>query len=572
MPSQCHRLFNVVNGELVVSCCLALVTALGHAEVRQSDETGDEGGIAGVIGTGFNYQGVLKQSGVPFNGQAEFAFSLWDAPTGGNFIADSIPPSQYVDVVDGQFNAMIDFGPTAFLANEPRYMVVAVRVPPGTGSFTGLAPRQSITPTPWAMYALNGAGLTLPYIVSASANDLSLLQMTNTHPAGGGVYGNATVYGVAGDSTSGYGVLGRATQGNGYAVHGQNVPTGNSGSLGTGAFGAQGQHSITGNHGEIGTANYGVHGSAIDPGGYGVHGSHTSTANYGSLGFSLGGAYGQHTSSGNYAYLGTASHGVLARVGTTELSDVAVEGYHDVFNSTGRLGTAGAGVVGFTGAFWNTASLGTLASCVVAVLDHFEGSVGAPVAAAIHSTCNLSYGYSAYFAGVSGSKNYFEQAVGIGTLSPTFQLQLSTNSAAKPTSNTWTIASDERLKKDINTIAHALDDLLALRGVTYRWKDPASQGGMDGTYTGMIAQEVEKVFPEWVSENAEGTKHLTVIGFEGLVIEALRELRSEKDAQLVEQKQQLDAQQTELTALNEQIATLQAQVDALITTTKEHQQ
>ena len=35
--------------------------------------------------------------------------------------------------------------------------------------------------------------------------------------------------------------------------------------------------------------------------------------------------------------------------------------------------------------------------------------------------------------------------VGIGTTSPSYQLQLSTDSAAKPTSNTWTIASDARI-------------------------------------------------------------------------------------------------------------------------------
>lgn len=134
--------------------------------------------------------------------------------------------------------------------------------------------------------------------------------------------------------------------------------------------------------------------------------------------------------------------------------------------------------------------------------------------------------------------------VGIGTNSPGFQLELSTNSAAKPTSNTWTISSDQRLKKNIQPIEHSLDRLLALRGVTYQWIDPASQGGMDGTYTGMIAQDVEQVFPEWVREDAKGYKTLTVIGFEGLTVEALRELREEKDEQINALRSQ-HAQQSE---------------------------
>jgi hypothetical protein len=158
------------------------------------------------------------------------------------------------------------------------------------------------------------------------------------------------------------------------------------------------------------------------------------------------------------------------------------------------------------------------------------------------------------------SQNSASGRVGIGTSAPGFQLHLTTNSAAKPTSNVWTVASDERLKKNINTIAHALDDLLALRGVTYQWIDPTSQGGMDGTYTGMIAQEVEQVFPEWIGEDAQGYKTLTVTGFEGLVVEALRELRTEKDADIESLRAEKDA---EISELHERIAQLERVVQQL---------
>lgn len=130
--------------------------------------------------------------------------------------------------------------------------------------------------------------------------------------------------------------------------------------------------------------------------------------------------------------------------------------------------------------------------------------------------------------------------VGLGTITPTFQLQLSNNSAGKPTSNTWTISSDARLKKNIKPIEHALDDLLALHGVTYQWRNPETQGNMAGTYTGMIAQDVEKVFPEWITEDPNGYNQLTTIGFEGIVVEAVRDLRDEKDAQIAELQRQVD--------------------------------
>ena len=135
-------------------------------------------------------------------------------------------------------------------------------------------------------------------------------------------------------------------------------------------------------------------------------------------------------------------------------------------------------------------------------------------------------------AGFFNGRVFASDNVGLGVADPAFALHLSTDSAAKPTSNTWTISSDRRLKKNIRPIDSALAKLMALRGVTYQWKNPESQGDMTGTYTGMIAQDVEKVFPEWVRDDADGYKTLTVIGFEGIVVEALRELRAEKDAEI----------------------------------------
>ncbi len=45
----------------------------------------------------------------------------------------------------------------------------------------------------------------------------------------------------------------------------------------------------------------------------------------------------------------------------------------------------------------------------------------------------------------------------------------------------------------------------------------------------MIAQEVEKVFPEWVGTDRDGYKTLTIRGFEALAVESLRTLKSEND-------------------------------------------
>jgi|GEM_PF-2042140 len=145
--------------------------------------------------------------------------------------------------------------------------------------------------------------------------------------------------------------------------------------------------------------------------------------------------------------------------------------------------------------------------------------------------------------------DFANERVGIGVESPSYQLHLSQNSAAKPTSNVWTVDSDKRLKKNINPLANTLDNLLMLQGVTYQWIDPETQGGMDGTYPGFIAQNVEEVFPDWVSEDSDGYKQVTTIGFDALTVEAIRELREEKDAEIRELRNEVDELRSELRRL-----------------------
>lgn len=120
--------------------------------------------------------------------------------------------------------------------------------------------------------------------------------------------------------------------------------------------------------------------------------------------------------------------------------------------------------------------------------------------------------------------------IGSGMWSPAYQLQLSANSAAKPTSNVWTIVSDRRLKKNIKPIYGALDKMLKLKGRTFEWKEPEKQGNYTGEIMGLIAQEVEEAFPKWIKTNNEGYKDLTVIGFEALTAEAIRELKQKNEA------------------------------------------
>ena len=83
--------------------------------------------------------------------------------------------------------------------------------------------------------------------------------------------------------------------------------------------------------------------------------------------------------------------------------------------------------------------------------------------------------------------------------------------------------SDAQLKEDIKPLRSALDKVLALRGVSYRRRDIVD----DSTRVGLIAQEVEQVFPEVVSEDASGTRSISYTGLVAPLVEALKEFHAE---------------------------------------------
>ena len=108
-------------------------------------------------------------------------------------------------------------------------------------------------------------------------------------------------------------------------------------------------------------------------------------------------------------------------------------------------------------------------------------------------------------AGVARMRITLDGKVGIGML-PGYQLQLSTDSAAKLSTSTWTIFSDERLKENI-TLADVDRCVEIIRAVPlkhYRWKNEVYtlEQVKDRSKLGWIAQDVEKVFPKAVTTRA----------------------------------------------------------------------
>ena len=88
-------------------------------------------------------------------------------------------------------------------------------------------------------------------------------------------------------------------------------------------------------------------------------------------------------------------------------------------------------------------------------------------------------------------------------------------------------ASDIRLKSDLQRITGALTRLDKIAGYTFTRPAAADPRNRE---TGVVAQEVASVLPEAVSENSEGYLAVAYGNLAGLMIEAIKELRSEVQA------------------------------------------
>jgi len=84
-------------------------------------------------------------------------------------------------------------------------------------------------------------------------------------------------------------------------------------------------------------------------------------------------------------------------------------------------------------------------------------------------------------------------------------------------------SSDINLKDNIHTITDPIAILNQLRGITFNWRDPQNPDQtLAGTTIGMVAQEVETLFPEFVGQNPDGYKTLRYEVFTSLLIEGIK--------------------------------------------------
>ena len=131
--------------------------------------------------------------------------------------------------------------------------------------------------------------------------------------------------------------------------------------------------------------------------------------------------------------------------------------------------------------------------------------------------------------GVDNDDNVQMGSLGIGTAAS------GTAGEIRATNNiTGYYSSDSRLKENIVNIDGALDKVAMLNGVTFDWCEEyiKERGGEDGYFikkhdTGLIAQDVQQILPEIVRKKKDGYLGIQYDKIVGLLVEAIKELRTE---------------------------------------------
>ncbi len=201
-------------------------------------------------------------------------------------------------------------------------------------------------------------------------------------------------------------------------------------------------------------------------------------------------------------------------------------------------------------------------------LQLYEMTAGFPFGYMFEYDGNLDklYLYSKGFAGNDGIRMTWLKTgnVGIGTLNPGGQLELSLNEGRKPGTNTWTIVSDQRLKTINGNYTKGLNEILQLNPIRFNYKNNGErtfeQKVLDTEFPGFIAQEVQPIFPDAVGTDADGFLNFNIHPILIASVNAIQELNA-KNTQLQSENQTLKAELDQQKALLESVLQRIAQLE-----------
>jgi hypothetical protein len=137
--------------------------------------------------------------------------------------------------------------------------------------------------------------------------------------------------------------------------------------------------------------------------------------------------------------------------------------------------------------------------------------------ALMDSECSSLASVKAINQGLTLTSDVKFDSLGIGTAAP------GTSGVIRASNDIIAFySSDERLKDDIEEIPNALSRVEDIRGVFFNWNN--KQSVYEGRDVGVIAQEIEKVLPELVTDRDNGFKAVKYEKLTALLIQAVKEL------------------------------------------------
>ncbi len=174
------------------------------------------------------------------------------------------------------------------------------------------------------------------------------------------------------------------------------------------------------------------------------------------------------------------------------------------------------------------------------------GSISYGIYTSVSGGFNENSRYAGYFTG--GKVVMMNGNVGIGRENPAYLLDV--NGTIRVSSTLY--SSDERLKSDIKPLTNEKDKLYLLQGKSYKKaliptdiKDSLTlavakktkEKTIETPEYGYLAQELKEVFPDLVSQDSAGYYSVNYIGLIPVIIEALKDQRSEIEKQREQIKQ-----------------------------------
>jgi hypothetical protein len=164
------------------------------------------------------------------------------------------------------------------------------------------------------------------------------------------------------------------------------------------------------------------------------------------------------------------------------------------------------------------------------------------------------FGSGTWAAGIT----QIQGAVGIGTSVPDATLSVN-GGADKPGGGSWGTFSDRRLKTLDGAFGSGLSKILKINPVRYRYKADNAMGIRDtDEHIGVVAQEIQKVIPEAVTENSKG---YLLVNNDPIIWTMLNAIK-EQQGLIHTQQVQAQLQQAKIDRLSRQVRAVQAALKA----------